>query len=40
MAIVKQKFGWANVDVSIIGQGTWMSENSVENITILAIKAL
>ena len=41
MAIVKRKFGWTNVDVSIIGQGTWMIENSRDRSSnLLAIKAL
>ena len=41
MAIVKRKFGWTNVDVSIIGQGTWMIENSRDSSSnLLAIKAL
>ena len=41
MVIVKRKFGWTNVDVSIIGQGTWMIENSSDSSSILlAIKAL
>jgi diketogulonate reductase-like aldo/keto reductase len=43
MAIVKRKVGWTNVDVPIIGQGTWMIENSSDSITEdnhLAIKAL
>ena len=42
MAIVKRKFGWTNVDVSIIGQGTWMIENGSDssNNNHLAIKAL
>jgi aryl-alcohol dehydrogenase-like predicted oxidoreductase len=22
--VIKYKFGWTNVDVSVIGQGTWM----------------
>jgi diketogulonate reductase-like aldo/keto reductase len=41
MAIVKRKVGWTNVDVSIIGQGTWMIENSRDSSSnLLAIKAL
>ncbi|MDQ6724141.1 MAG: aldo/keto reductase [Thermoproteota archaeon] len=43
MAIVKRKFGWTNVDVPIIGQGTWMIENSSDSSNEdnhLAIKAL
>jgi diketogulonate reductase-like aldo/keto reductase len=42
MAIVKRKFGWTNVDVSIIGQGTWLIENSRDSSSsnLLAIKAL
>ncbi len=40
--MIKRKFGWTNVDVSIIGQGTWMIENSgnSNNNNLLAIKAL
>ena len=34
---MKRKFGWTNVDVTIIGQGTWLIENGVDN---QAIKAL
>jgi diketogulonate reductase-like aldo/keto reductase len=41
MAIVKRKFGWTNVEVSIIGQGTWMIENSSDSSSnLLALKAL
>ncbi len=25
--MIKRKFGWANVEVPIIGQGTWMIES-------------
>lgn len=25
--MIKRKFGWTNVDVPIIGQGTWLIEN-------------
>jgi len=40
--MIKRKFGWTNVDVSIIGQGTWMIENSGDSNSnnLLAIKAL
>ena len=40
--MIKLKFGWTNVDVSIIGQGTWMIENSGDSNSknLLAIKAL
>jgi hypothetical protein len=40
MMIVKRKFGWTNVDVPIIGQGTWMIESSSDSNNHLAIKAL
>jgi diketogulonate reductase-like aldo/keto reductase len=40
MMIVKRKFGWTNVDVPIIGQGTWMIESSSDSNNYLAIKAL
>ena len=35
--MIKRKFGWTNVDVPIIGQGTWLIENGVDN---QAIKTL
>src|SRR5215210_3462729 len=40
--MIKRKFGWTNVDVSIIGQGTWMIENGGDRSSsdLLAIKAL
>ena len=41
--MIKRKFGWTNVDVSIIGQGTWLIENSGDSSNednLLAIKAL
>ena len=39
--MIKRKFGWTNVDVSIIGQGTWMIENGGDSSSNhLAIKAL
>ena len=40
--MIKRMFGWTNVDVSIIGQGTWMIENSGDSNSNnpLAIKAL
>jgi aryl-alcohol dehydrogenase-like predicted oxidoreductase len=25
--MINRKFGWTNVDVSVIGQGTWLIEN-------------
>ena len=28
MAIIKRKFGWTNVEVPVVGQGTWMIEGS------------
>ena len=41
MVIVKQKFGWTSVNLPIIGQGTWMIENSGNRSSnFLAIKAL
>jgi diketogulonate reductase-like aldo/keto reductase len=40
--MIKRKFGWTNIDVSIIGQGTWMIENSGDSNSnnLLAIKVL
>jgi diketogulonate reductase-like aldo/keto reductase len=39
--MIKRKFGWTNVNVPIIGQGTWMIENSGDSSSnLLAIKAL
>jgi len=35
--MIKQKFGRTNVDVPIIGQGTWLIENDNDN---RAIKTL
>ena len=29
--MIKQKFGWTNVDVPIIGQGTWLIDNDNDN---------
>jgi diketogulonate reductase-like aldo/keto reductase len=37
--MIKRKFGWTNVDVPIIGQGTWLIENDRGNDN-WAIKAL
>ena len=28
MTMLKRKFGWAGIDVPVIGQGTWMIENA------------
>jgi diketogulonate reductase-like aldo/keto reductase len=39
--MIKRKFGWTNVNVPIIGQGTWMIENSRDsNSNHLAVRAL
>ena len=41
--MIKRKFGWTNVDVPIIGQGTWLIENinsKSSNDYNLAIKTL
>jgi aryl-alcohol dehydrogenase-like predicted oxidoreductase len=43
--MIKQKFGWANVEVPIIGQGTWLIESNGgidrrNNNSQLAIKTL
>lgn len=38
--MIKRKFGWTNVDVPIIGQGTWMIENGGSNDDCLAIETL
>jgi aryl-alcohol dehydrogenase-like predicted oxidoreductase len=35
--MINRKFGWINVDVPIIGQGTWLIENDNDN---RAIKTL
>jgi len=35
--MIKQKFGWANVDVPLIGQGTWLIDNDDDS---RAIKTL
>ena len=35
--MIKRKFGWTNVDVPIIGQGTWLNDNDKDN---RAIKTL
>ena len=35
--MIKQKFGWTNVDVPIIGQGTWLIDDGVDS---RAIKTL
>ena len=36
--MIKRKFGWTNVDVPIIGQGTWLIDNDNDNK--IAIKTL
>lgn len=39
--MIKRKFGWINVDVPIIGQGTWMiEENQKHNARDIAVKSL
>ena len=38
--MIKRKFGWTNVDVPIIGQGTWMIENNDSDSDNRAIKTL
>ncbi len=37
--MIKQKFGWTNVDVSIIGQGTWLIGNNSDNRAIKTLQA-
>src|ERR687889_214581 len=29
--MIKQKFGWTNIEVPIIGQGTWLIENGIDS---------
>lgn len=29
--MIKRKFGWTNIDVPLIGQGTWLIENGNDN---------
>ena len=37
--MIKRKFGWTNVDVSIIGQGTWLIGNNSDNRAIKTLQA-
>jgi len=37
--MIKRKFGWTNVDVPIIGQGTWLIDNDdIDNRAIETLK--
>ncbi len=39
--MIKRKFGWTDVEVPLIGQGTWLIENDKSNSSYnIAIKTL